>query len=161
MRTEQRPKSANTPKLSVGTYVCMGTYENLSLHATSRSFCQSCILLHLIQCTHFIRVKSHCLLTEASTHTVYAVYISTRRWSNIATQTSCSLFADPGVTTDDVLSANKRQTGLKANQFSTDGSRDCECCMRSYVAANIQDEELAILTSNGVSTLQPGQILAS
>lgn len=38
-----------------------------------------------------------------------------------------SVHVIPVVTTDDVLSSNKKQTSYKASGYSTDGSRDCEC----------------------------------
>ena len=33
---------------------------------------------------------------------------------------------DPGVTTEDVLSMNKRRTGYRVDQYNTDDSRDCK-----------------------------------
>ncbi len=39
---------------------------------------------------------------------------------------SVHVYVDPGMGTDDVLSANKKQTNYKASLYSTEGSKDCE-----------------------------------
>ena len=51
------------------------------------------------------------------------------------THTHTHTCVDSEVSTEDVLSANKKQTSYKADQYSTDGQRDCESALHIVIVA--------------------------